>query len=99
VVVNVSVEQLVRWAAMATLCDSYMSLVYHRSAIKQWDTSGAPRAEEWSAAMARARRTGDELVDLIMATTGLEREVVQHLVGAEMHRLPWEIQTPMTQHG
>jgi hypothetical protein len=87
---EVSTAQLIRWAASATLADSYMSLVYHRKGITEWDTGGTPRSEEWQLAMHKARRTSEELTVLLQ-----EAGVDSHEIAREMHRELFQEQEPV----
>jgi len=79
---EVSPEQLLRWAAAATLADSYMSLVYHRNGITQWDTAGTPSSDDWQAAMNKARKAATEM-KAVLASLGVD----DHALAREMHRI------------
>jgi hypothetical protein len=86
---DVSAEQLLRWAAAATLADSYMSLVYHRGGIKDWDTPATPTSQEWQAAMTKARNASEEMA-AILKTVGVDG----HSIARQMDRKPWEPAVP-----
>lgn len=83
--VKVPVETLLRWAAVATLADSYMSLVYHRGGIREWDTSAVPPVNDWLEAMHKARRASDQMRALLR-----DQGVDDHAIAREMDRPSWE---------
>jgi hypothetical protein len=82
--VEVSLEDLVRWAAVATVADSYLSLIYHRGGITEWDTAATPTKEGWERAMAKARNASDEL-RMLLSWHGVD----DHAVAREMDRANW----------
>ncbi len=82
---EISQDVLLRWAAAATLADSYMSLVYHRNGIKNWDTVATPRSDEWQQAMGKAREAAREM-SAMLADLGIDG----HAIAREMCRSPWE---------
>jgi hypothetical protein len=76
---EVSKEQLLRWAAALTLADSYMSLVFYRLGIVEWDTASTPSERDWRRAMGKARTASVE-VKAMLQTEGIDG----HAIAREM---------------
>lgn len=79
--VTVTLDDLRRWAAAATLADSYMSLVYHRRAIREWGSVATPQEQEWVSAMNKARRASEHMAS-VLAKHGVD----WHAIAREMDR-------------
>lgn len=63
--IEVSREQLAEWGAAVTLAESFMSLVYFRGGIREWDTPATPAKDRWHKAIAEAEQASRQIGALL----------------------------------
>jgi hypothetical protein len=66
-VIEVGREQLAYWGAAVTLAESFMSLVYFRGGIHEWDTPATPAKERWHKAIAETEQASRQIAALLDA--------------------------------
>jgi hypothetical protein len=67
-VIEVGREQLAYWGAAVTLAESFMSLVYFRGGIREWDTPATPAKERWHTAIAETEQASRQIAALLDAS-------------------------------